>query len=103
MPGTLFGKVLRNDPGSKPSIEKKLHSMFATALACTIFLTASLFVQLLWAWRFVALYRRRPAKPIADEQLPRAAVILSLRGADPSLAGCLRGLLAQNYPHYDVK
>jgi hypothetical protein len=31
------------------------------------------------------------------------AVILPVRGADPSLAACLDGLLTQNYPRYDVR
>jgi cellulose synthase/poly-beta-1,6-N-acetylglucosamine synthase-like glycosyltransferase len=40
---------------------------------------------------------------LSDEQLPKTAVILCLRGADPFLSNCLRSLLQQNYPEYDVK
>ncbi len=40
---------------------------------------------------------------LPDYQLPKAAVIICLRGADPFLSNCLRSLLYQNYPHYDLK
>ena len=44
----------------------------------------------------------RPTKS-SDDQLPKAAVILCLRGADPSLSNCIEALLQQNYPEYDLK
>ncbi len=77
--------------------------MFGLMLVCTGFVTLSLLVQLLWARRFAALYRGPRVPPVPDERLPRAAVLLPLRGADPTLPGCLRGLLTQNYPRYDLK
>ncbi|MBD2166005.1 glycosyltransferase family 2 protein [Calothrix membranacea FACHB-236] len=40
---------------------------------------------------------------LPDDQLPKTAVILCLRGADPYLRQCLRALLKQNYPNYDLK
>lgn len=43
------------------------------------------------------------SKTLPDEQLPKTAVLLCLRGADPFLPDCLRSLLQQNYPQYDVK
>ena len=47
------------------------------------------------------LYRfRRPA--LADDECPRAAVILCVRGLDPFLPACLTGLFRQDYPDYDV-
>lgn len=44
--------------------------------------------------------RRRIA---TDEQCPRARVILCLRGSDPFLRRCLEGLLAQDYPAFDIR
>lgn len=44
----------------------------------------------------------RPTKS-SDDRLPKAAVILSLRGADPFLSRCIEELLQQNYPEYDLK
>jgi cellulose synthase/poly-beta-1,6-N-acetylglucosamine synthase-like glycosyltransferase len=58
----------------------------------------------LWCMRYL-----RRAKPshrqqlLPDDELPKAAVILCLRGADPFLADCLRALLNQDYPQYDLK
>ncbi|MBW4563952.1 MAG: glycosyltransferase family 2 protein [Mojavia pulchra JT2-VF2] len=42
-------------------------------------------------------------KLLLDDQLPKTAVILCLRGADPYLSDCLQALLKQNYPQYDLK
>ncbi|MBX7103305.1 MAG: glycosyltransferase [Gemmataceae bacterium] len=74
--------------------------MIVCLSVASLLLLASLLLQLLWAGRFMKLYSRG-AVPPADE-LPRAAVVLSVRGADPSLAGCLEGLLRQDYPDYRV-
>ena len=38
-----------------------------------------------------------------DDPCPKAAVILCLRGADPSLAECLRGALRQDYPDCELR
>jgi hypothetical protein len=47
------------------------------------------------------LYRfRRPL--LADDECPRAAVILCVRGLDPFLPASVKGLLRQDYPRYDV-
>lgn len=49
-------------------------------------------------------YLRSYKQPVlSDQQLPKTAVILCLRGADPFLPNCLRSLLDQNYPEYDLK
>jgi hypothetical protein len=60
-------------------------------------------VPLVWGWRLVFLFLFTEAdSPVADADLPRAAVILPLRGADPSLRACLRGLLNQDYPRFSL-
>jgi len=48
-----------------------------------------------FAWRSYHPYR-------APQPLPEVAVVLSLRGADPSLESCLAGALAQDYPAYQL-
>ena len=54
----------------------------------------------------LAVYLRflcRPRRPLpADADCPRAAVILCVRGLDPFLPASVKGLLRQDYPHYDV-
>lgn len=47
-------------------------------------------------------HRARPAD-VSDEDCPRAAVLLPLRGADPTLADCLRRLCSQDYPDYEIR
>jgi hypothetical protein len=75
----------------------------ASEIAVFTLLLAFLLLPVWWAWRFVWLFasRRQPAA-VADDALPRAAVILCLRGVDPSLVDCLAGLLRQDYPRYSV-
>jgi len=52
------------------------------------------FLKMLSIWR-----KRSPH----HGPLPKATVLLSLRGADPGLADNLRALLRQDYPDYDVR
>src|SRR4051812_44958773 len=57
-----------------------------------------------WQLRLIWLYWFRPADPpLLEAELPEVAVLLPLRGADPSLRDCLRGLLRQDYPRYSVR
>lgn len=72
-----------------------------------IFLCRSLLswlgIQICLALVFLWYVRSHPRNLLPDEQLPKAAVILCLRGADPFLPHCVRSLLQQNYPEYDLK
>ncbi|QLE59578.1 glycosyltransferase family 2 protein [Nostoc sp. TCL26-01] len=43
------------------------------------------------------------SKTVPDDKLPKAAIILCLRGVDPFLPKCLEALLKQDYPAYDLK
>ena len=43
------------------------------------------------------------SKSKQPEKLPKAAIILCLRGADPFLADCIEALLKQNYDEYTLK
>ncbi len=45
--------------------------------------------------------RPKPCPKIADEKLPKAAILLALRGADPDLAESLQLLMQQDYPCYE--
>jgi cellulose synthase/poly-beta-1,6-N-acetylglucosamine synthase-like glycosyltransferase len=72
-----------------------------------IFLSKSLLswlgIQVCLTVVFLLYLRLSQKKSLPDEQLPKTAVILCLRGADPFLTNCLRSLLNQNYPQYDLK
>ena len=52
------------------------------------------------AWGYYAWRCRHPFP--TEHQFPEVAVILPLRGADPSLESCLTGVLAQDYPTYQL-
>ncbi|CEJ45509.1 glycosyltransferase family 2 protein [Umezakia ovalisporum] len=74
----------------------------------TIFITQSLLgwltIQMCLALVFLFYVRSsRQQNLLADDQLPKTAVILCLRGADPYLPNCLEALFNQNYPEYDLK
>ncbi len=73
----------------------------------TIFITQSLLswlaIQMCLALVFLLYLRSHQENLSADEQLPKTAVILCLRGADPFLPNCVEALLNQNYPEYDLK
>ncbi|MEA5516028.1 glycosyltransferase family 2 protein [Nodularia sp. UHCC 0506] len=73
----------------------------------TIFITQSLLswlaIQMCLALVFLLYLRLHQENVVADEQLPKTAVILCLRGADPYLPNCVEALLNQNYPEYDLK
>lgn len=58
--------------------------------------------QTLQVLDLVSLFHSQSPEPVQDESLPKAAIVLSLRGADPFLTNCIHALLNQNYPHYKV-
>ncbi|MDB9303510.1 glycosyltransferase family 2 protein [Nodularia spumigena CS-591/12] len=73
----------------------------------TIFITQSLLgwlaIQMCLALVFLLYLRLHQENLLPDEQLPKTAVILCLRGADPFLPNCIEALLNQDYPEYDLK
>jgi hypothetical protein len=92
----------------KPARLGKVHGGFPGMLVslgavCLAILAVILFWQMVWAWRFAKQFPPRTELPDKDHELPRVVVLLPIRGADPSLAGCLQGLLNQDYPCYDIR
>ena len=66
------------------------------------FLLIIVLVQIIWANRFVALYSVRNTD-VPVRIVPRVGVVLALRGSDPYLAECLRGLMTQNHPNHEIR
>ncbi|MBD2355323.1 glycosyltransferase family 2 protein [Tolypothrix sp. FACHB-123] len=62
-------------------------------------LAIQVFLSLIFLWNL----RFNQSRILPDEKLPKTAIVLCLRGADPFLPNCLRALLNQNYPQYDLK
>jgi cellulose synthase/poly-beta-1,6-N-acetylglucosamine synthase-like glycosyltransferase len=52
---------------------------------------------------FLASFDKEQQESFADEEFPKVAIALCLRGADPFLPNCLQALLHQNYPDYELK
>ena len=73
---------------------------WAIVLATLAFFTLLPVAAMALAWGRFAWRLRHPYP--APQRLPDVAVVLSLRGADPSLEACLAGVLAQDYPAYQV-
>ncbi len=59
-------------------------------------------VQAAFAFNFARLFvQTRPAN-LAERELPKAAVLISLRGAELTLRTSLLGLIQQRYPDFEV-
>jgi len=52
---------------------------------------------------FVSSLRKRQSDSLPDKMLPKTALVLCLRGADPFLPQCIHRLLNQNYPDYALR
>ena len=52
---------------------------------------------------FIKSLQRDCQNTYKAEELPKVAIALCLRGADPFLPDCLQALLNQNYPKYELK
>jgi hypothetical protein len=73
------------------------------ALLVCVTLLVFLAIQAVAALAFVRALRRPRPPLLPDEDCPKAAVLLSVRGDDPFLARCVEGLLQQDYPCYAVR
>lgn len=73
------------------------------ALVATVLGTAIVVVVLCWVMRLLRDVYSLPAPqwPL-DHAWPKAAIILSLRGGDPFLKQCLRNLILQDYPSFQI-
>ena len=79
-------------------------AMFTT-IAFSIFVTI-LVVDVIHYGAMILFLRgikRKAWKTPSDPFTPKTMVVLTLRGEDPFLERCVRGLLTQNYPCYDIR
>ena len=60
-------------------------------------------IQFSLAAGFVYRLHRFRRSLLPDASCPNAVVVLCLRGGDPFLSQCITGLLAQDYPSYEVR
>ena len=73
------------------------------AVTVVALLAAALGFQSIWCAGFVRMFRDRPAQPVPDEQLPKLALVMPLRGADPFLDRTLEALSQLDYPDYAIR
>jgi cellulose synthase/poly-beta-1,6-N-acetylglucosamine synthase-like glycosyltransferase len=80
----------------------------AVVLTAAIVMTVAL-ILVSWgrmAWWSLRIASWYPLAPVPDDvaarNWPRAAVLLPLRGSDPLLIDCLRGLCRQDYPDFEI-
>ncbi|MBE9044171.1 glycosyltransferase family 2 protein [Pleurocapsales cyanobacterium LEGE 10410] len=52
---------------------------------------------------FIKSFSQNKRELYEENELPKVAIALCLRGADPFLSDCLQALLNQNYPQYELK
>ncbi|MCA9175478.1 MAG: glycosyltransferase family 2 protein [Planctomycetales bacterium] len=76
--------------------------METLALGLMIVLGLLLAGQFPIAFYYISVLRRRPPQLLEGAELPKAAVVLCLRGSDPFLERSLAGLLNQDYGDYEV-
>ena len=75
-------------------------SFLCVGLVILLFILTA--VNFSWAAKFQKMLLREPPQ-CPETDLPPAVVLLAMRGADPFLPACLKGLVEQNYPDYDIK
>ncbi len=59
--------------------------------------------QYLLVLGFLRRFRRWQAPEVSDQELPHAAIVMSLRGSDPFLDECLDRLARQDYPDFEIR
>jgi len=67
-----------------------------------VWIVALMAVQSVIVALFVARMRAFRREDVSGERLPRAGVVLALRGSDPYLTDLLRALFRQDYPDFEV-
>jgi hypothetical protein len=83
------------------AVPREVDVITAAKIAC--WLLAGMFAtQALPLTGFAHVLRSARRRLLVDDECPAAAVVLCLRGKDPSLSSCIEGLFGQDYPDYEV-
>ena len=91
-------------PGTRPlSFPEPLFSMLTNiAILTGLMLVGAALVQWAIGSYFQKGFDKRVSRRASEEQQTHAAVLISVRGCDPSLRDCLVGILNQDYRSYEV-
>jgi glycosyltransferase involved in cell wall biosynthesis len=77
-------------------------AMAPAAITVTTILLGLLLVQVILAAGFIVRLRRRPVESLPDSVSPKVALVICVRGKDPTLLDCINAALNQSYPDYGV-
>jgi cellulose synthase/poly-beta-1,6-N-acetylglucosamine synthase-like glycosyltransferase len=76
----------------------------ALAVFCSLLMTVLLLRSIMWTRGFLTCLSTDYSEPrVSATDVPRAVVVLPVRGKDPFLARCIETLLDQNYPNYILR
>ncbi|MGE5313645.1 MAG: glycosyltransferase [Acidobacteriota bacterium] len=73
--------------------------MFTLYLTITTMILGALFLLALWN---ILLFRRRAHKNLLEGDLPFVSVLVPARNEEATIERCVRSLLAQDYPNFEV-
>jgi cellulose synthase/poly-beta-1,6-N-acetylglucosamine synthase-like glycosyltransferase len=59
-------------------------------------------MQSIYVWLHCRFLQSNVTAEFDESFVPKVAIVLCLRGSDPSLVGCLGGLVQQDYPNYEI-
>jgi hypothetical protein len=76
--------------------------MIPAALTVTGILLGLLLAQVVLAAGFLVRLRRGPGRELPEGARPKVALVVCVRGKDPTLMDCLNAALDQSYPDYGV-
>jgi len=76
--------------------------MTQIAVGFVLFLAVFYIAQVYMAWLLVRALRSWKQPRLADEDCPKAALVLCLRGSDPFLTECIERAASQDYPDYEL-
>ncbi len=76
--------------------------MLGLSSLLVLLIGVGIFVQWWGVARYLNWFRGYQPLPVDDQPLPKAAIILSIRGAAPFLSECLSRLATQNFPDYRI-
>jgi glycosyltransferase involved in cell wall biosynthesis len=70
--------------------------------ALVVVIAIAILIQLLGVAVYLRWFRAYQLPEVTDLELPKVAIILSIRGPAPFLLKCLTNLADQNYPNYKI-
>lgn len=84
------------------SLSKTGTMFFILSTTFSLVILVGLALQAMPVLRLIRTIGQPSPEPLEDRECPPVAILLSLRGGDPFLSDCLKKLLQQDYPDYEL-